>query len=72
MINEKMYYKKGYYVLALYKTYYEKLNKLPMEKENALQLKEMWNFKGYTIVLIHEDDFENFILLNNFTDKKRL
>lgn len=72
MINEKIYYKKGYYVLALYKIYYEKLNDLPMSEENALGLKEMWNFKGYTVVLIHEDDFEKFILLNNLTNKKRL
>lgn len=72
MINEKMYYKKGYYVLALWKTYYEKLNKLPISKESALDLKEMWNFKGYTVVLVHEDDFNGFVMLNNLTNKKRL
>lgn len=72
MINEKMYYQKGYYVLALYKTYYEVLNKLPLNKDNALGLKEMWNFKGYTVVLVHENDFDGFITLNNLTNKKRL
>lgn len=72
MINEKMYYRKGYYVLALWKTYYEKLNKLPMSKDSALDLKEMWNFKGYTVIILREDYVDGFITLNNLTDKKRL
>lgn len=72
MINEKMYYQKGYYVLALWKTYFEKQNKLPLSKDSALSLKEILNFKGYTVVLVHEDDFNGFVTLNNLTDKKRL